>query len=107
MRIVGDAAQREQPVPREAHRSQERLAARKVAVLHEVVITGLGVILPNCDDASVFWRHLKEGECQLSIEPDPGDEIACAIGRVRDFDGQKYLAEIAPNFWRGCSKEQL
>ncbi len=109
MRILaeGAAAPREQPAPRESHRSQERLAARKVAVLHEVVVTGLGVILPNCHDSSVFWRQLKEGECQLSIEPDPGDEIACAIGRVRDFHGQKYLRDIPEKFWGGCSKEQL
>ncbi|HEV8548232.1 MAG TPA: beta-ketoacyl synthase N-terminal-like domain-containing protein, partial [Polyangiaceae bacterium] len=109
MRALGEARpeQREQPAARDAHRSQERLAVRKVALLHEVVVTGLGVILPNCDDASVFWRHLKEGECQLSIEPDPGDAIACAIGRVRDFAGNKYLSAIPEKFWTGCSKEQL
>lgn len=109
MRIVADGTtpQREPPAARESHRSQERLAARKVAVLHEVVVTGLGVILPNCDDSAVFWRQLKEGECQLSIEPDPGDEIACAIGRVRDFDGAKYLRDVPAKFWSGCSKEQL
>jgi 3-oxoacyl-[acyl-carrier-protein] synthase II len=109
MRVVADSAavQLDPAPPRESHRSQERLAVRKVAVLHEVVVTGLGVILPNCDDASVFWRHLKEGECQLSIEPDPGDEIDCAIGRVRDFTGHKYLADIPEKYWGGCSKEQL
>jgi 3-oxoacyl-[acyl-carrier-protein] synthase II len=97
---------RETP-PRVAHRSQERLAVRRTAVLHDVVITGLGVILPNCDTPALFWKHLKEGQSQLRIEPDPGDEIACAIGRVRDFTGHKYLSEIPERFWAACSKEQL
>jgi 3-oxoacyl-[acyl-carrier-protein] synthase II len=95
------------PQPRGAHRSQERLAMRRTAVLHDVVITGLGVILPNCDTPELFWSHLREGQSQLRIEPDPGDEIACAIGRVRDFTGQKYLGELPERFWAGCSKEQL
>jgi len=110
MRVLSEAKaeRREPPAPREGHQSQERLlAAQRVAVLHEVVITGLGVILPNCDDSSVFWRQLKEGESQLRIEPDPGDEIACAIGRVRDFAGSKYLGEIPEKLWKSCSKEQL
>jgi len=92
---------------KDAHRSQERLAVRRTAVLHEVVITGLGVILPNCDEASTFWQQLKEGQSQLRIEPDPGDAIECAIGRVRDFAGSKYLQEIPEKFWKSCSKEQL
>jgi 3-oxoacyl-[acyl-carrier-protein] synthase II len=92
---------------RPAHRSQERLAVRRTAVLHDVVVTGLGVILPNCDDASVFWQQLRDGQCQLNIEPDPGDEIACAIGRVRDFAAEKYLGAVPQRFWGNCSKEQL
>lgn len=80
---------------------------RRTAVLHDVVITGLGVILPNCDTPALFWKHLKEGQSQLRIEPDPGDEIACAIGRVRDFTGHKYLKDLPERFWAGCSKEQL
>jgi 3-oxoacyl-[acyl-carrier-protein] synthase II len=92
---------------KDAHRSQERLAVRRTAVLHEVVITGLGVILPNCDEASTFWQQLKEGQSQLRIEPDPGDAIECAIGRVRDFVGNKYLHDIPEKFWTSCSKEQL
>jgi 3-oxoacyl-[acyl-carrier-protein] synthase II len=83
------------------------LAVPRTALLHDVVVTGVGVILPNCDDASVFWQHVKEGQSQLRIEPDPGDEIACAIGRVRDFAGKKYLGEIPEKFWANCSKEQL
>jgi 3-oxoacyl-[acyl-carrier-protein] synthase II len=83
------------------------LAIRRTALLHEVVITGIGVILPNCDESSVFWQQLKEGQSQLRIEPDPGDAIDCAIGRVRDFSAGKYLAEIPEKFWSRCSKEQL
>ncbi len=110
MRILGDSKTATRHTPAEnadSHRSQERLAVRRVAVLHEVVITGLGVILPNCDEASIFWQHVKEGQSQLRIEPDPGDEIECAIGRVRDFAGNKYLAQIPEKFWTNCSQEQL
>jgi len=110
MRILSEAkAERREPTAaHEPHQSQERLlVAQRVAVLHEVVVTGLGVILPNCDDSSVFWQQLREGESQLNIEPDPGDQIACAIGRVRDFAGSKYLAEIPEKLWSSSSKEQL
>ncbi|HYQ42595.1 MAG TPA: beta-ketoacyl synthase N-terminal-like domain-containing protein [Polyangiaceae bacterium] len=81
--------------------------ARRTAVLHDVVITGIGVILPNCDEASVFWQQVKSGQSQLRIEPDPGDAIQCAIGRVRDFSGKKYLSQIPEKLWARCSKEQL
>jgi 3-oxoacyl-[acyl-carrier-protein] synthase II len=109
VRILSDSKSAQRPLApeRDAHRSQERLAVRRTAVLHDVVITGIGVILPNCDEAATFWQHLKEGQSQLRIEPDPGDEIACAIGRVRDFTGSKYLNEIPEKFWTSCSKEQL
>src|SRR6478609_2330390 len=109
MNIFGEssAAWRESPVEPDPHSSQTLRKVRRTAVLHEVVITGIGVILPNCDDASVFWQQIKAGQSQLKIEPDPGDAIQCAIGRVRDFTAKKYLAEIPEKLWARCSKEQL
>jgi len=75
--------------------------------LHEVVITGIGVILPNCDTREEFWRQLREGESQLTIEPDPADKIACAMGRVRDFDPEKYFVGIPEAHYAHCHREQL
>jgi len=110
MRTLGElntAVWRDSPAEVDPHSSQTMPKARRVAVQHEVVITGIGVILPNCDEASVFWQHLKGGQSQLQIEPDPGDAIQCAIGRVRDFSAKKYLAQIPEKLWARCSKEQL
>jgi 3-oxoacyl-[acyl-carrier-protein] synthase II len=76
-------------------------------VLNDVVVTGLGTILPNCETPESFWLQLKEGQTQLRNEPDPGDEIPCAIGRVRDFVARKYLSDIPARFWATCSQEQL
>src|SRR5260221_5863702 len=63
-----------------------RVAPRSVQLLHDVVITGVGTLLPNCDTRDVFWQQLRDGETQMAIEPDPADGIPCAMGRVRDFD---------------------
>lgn len=89
-----------------SHQSHSRLKARRVAVLHDVVVTGIGAILPNCDTSELLWRHLRDGESQLAIEPDPGDEIDCAIGRVRDFECAKYLPDVPARLFQHCSREQ-
>ena len=39
-----------------------RAAPRHVQLLREVVVTGIGTILPNCDNRDVFWQQLKGGE---------------------------------------------
>jgi 3-oxoacyl-[acyl-carrier-protein] synthase II len=90
--------------------SQTKLrAVRRVAYsLHEVVVTGVGVILPNCDTRDRFWRHLSEGESQLSLErPDPSDDTPCAVGRIHDFDPGKYLGGIPEAHYAHCHREQL
>ena len=88
--------------------SQTRLRAapRSVQVLHDVVVTGVGVVLPNCDSRETFWRQLQNGESQLAIEPDPADGIPCAIGRVRDFDCARYLDGVPPRLYKSCLREQ-
>jgi len=94
--------------PGEGFGSQTRLRAapRSVQMLHDVVVTGVGVILPNCDSRETFWRQLQNGESQLAIEPDPADGIPCAIGRVRDFDCARYLDGVAPRLYKACLREQ-
>ncbi len=70
------------------------------------MVTGIGVLLPNCDRREVFWEQLKEGRSQLRFEPDPGkpDEL-CAMGRVRDFDPGRYLGDIPRRFYRRYPRE--
>jgi 3-oxoacyl-[acyl-carrier-protein] synthase II len=88
--------------------SQTRLRAPRkgVLALQEVVVTGVGVILPGCDNRTQLWRQLSSGESQLRIEPDPADQIRCAIGRVHDFDCSRYLAELPKHLYAACHREQ-
>lgn len=83
-----------------------RAAPRSVQMLHEVVVTGVGVVLPNCDSRHTFWQQLRDGESQLAIEPDPADGIPCAIGRVRDFDCARYLEGVPARLYKSCLREQ-
>lgn len=79
---------------------------RATLALHEVVVTGVGVILPNCDTRASLWSQLHEGRTQLDIEPYPADGIACAIGRVRNFDCRDYLPGLDERHYASCPREQ-
>jgi 3-oxoacyl-[acyl-carrier-protein] synthase II len=60
----------------------------------EVVVTGLGLVLPNCDTPEAFWAHVSKGESQLRMYPNPANPSrALAMGRL-DFDPAHYLASI-------------
>ena len=83
-----------------------RVAPRSVQMLHEVVITGVGTLLSNCDSRETFWQQLREGQSQMAIEPDPADGIPCAIGRVRDFDLARYMDGIPARLYQACHREQ-
>jgi hypothetical protein len=50
-----------------------RQAARRPTfqALREVVVTGVGTILANCDSRELFWQQLHDGQSQMAIEPDP------------------------------------
>ncbi len=87
--------------------SQTHRRAPRVVELKEVVVTGIGVILPNCDSREQFWRHLSLGETQLTIEKDPADHLPCAIGRVGDFDAERYLGTIPRRAYAHSHREQL
>lgn len=89
-----------------ASASRLSVARRPALVLNEVVVTGIGVILPNCDTRDALWRQLHDGETQLNIEPDPVDQIACPIGRVRAFDCARYLEGIERAHYHACHREQ-
>ncbi len=83
-----------------------RVAPRNVQLLHDVVVTGIGTLLPNCDNRETFWQQLRDGASQMAIEPDPADGIPCAIGRVRDFDCGRYMAGIEARLYQACHREQ-
>src|SRR4051812_44517269 len=83
-----------------------RVAPRNVQLLHEVVVTGIGVLLPNCDSREAFWQQLRDGQTQMAIEPDPADGIPCAIGRVRDFECSRYMAGVPARLYQACHREQ-
>ncbi len=71
-----------------------------------VVVTGLGPILPNCDSRETLWTHLSQGQSQLTLEPHPVfPEDRCPMGRIRDFDPSRYLAELPERFYGRYSRE--
>jgi 3-oxoacyl-[acyl-carrier-protein] synthase II len=63
--------------------------------MRDVVITGMGIILNNCDRRDTFWRQISEGKSQLMLDSWPGvaDE-PIVTGRIHDFSPGKYLGEI-------------
>jgi 3-oxoacyl-[acyl-carrier-protein] synthase II len=84
-----------------------RIAKRAVAPLHEVVVTGIGVILPNCSDRRQLWQQLRDGQSQLQIEEDIENSVSYAVGRVRDFDCETYLSHVPRTRYANCHREQL
>ncbi len=74
--------------------------------MRDVVITGVGLILNNCDRKETFWRQVKEGESQLHLDswPDVSDR-PIVTGRVRDFAPERYLGEILGERYRRYPRE--
>ncbi len=61
----------------------------------DVVISGMGVILPNCDSRETLWRQLRDGRSQLSLIPDPADPARTVpAGRIEGFRPGDYLREV-------------
>lgn len=75
--------------------------------LQEVVVTGVGVMLPGCDTRVQLWNQLRDGESQLEIEFDPLDQVPRAVGRIGEFSASECLAGIDPRLYRNCHREQL
>ena len=73
-----------------------------------VVITGIGLLLPNCDRCDIFWQHLREGESQISLVSDPLEpERSLPFGRVHDFNPDKYLHELEIHYRKYCRELQF
>lgn len=61
----------------------------------DAVITGIGVILSNCDSRETLWRQLRDGRSQLALIPDPADPARrVPAGRIEGFRPADYLGEI-------------
>ena len=72
----------------------------------EVVITGIGVVLPGCDNRADLWRHLHTGEAQLRLVEDPaGLAPARPVGSIADFEAGRYLSEFPERHYRSCPRE--
>ncbi|MGW2586194.1 beta-ketoacyl-[acyl-carrier-protein] synthase family protein [Streptomyces virginiae] len=54
----------------------------------EVVVTGIGMSLPQCDDRATFWKHVSHGASQLRLHHRPDNPtLMCAMGRTNlDLD---------------------
>ncbi len=72
----------------------------------QVVVTGLGLVLPGCDDRQTFWGQVSNGRSQLSLEADPcGGGGRIPMGVVRDLDAGKAVGEVAERLWERWPRE--
>jgi 3-oxoacyl-[acyl-carrier-protein] synthase II len=77
----------------------------------DVVVTGIGPLLPSCSDRSTLWSHLRDGQSQLAFEPAPGAPVAAGaaswpVGRIRDFEPARWLARFPRKFYERYHREQ-
>jgi 3-oxoacyl-[acyl-carrier-protein] synthase II len=73
----------------------------------EVVVTGVGPVLPNCADRATLWSHLRDGASQLAFEPAPGgDGARWAVGRIRNFDPARWLDRLPRKHYERYQREQ-
>lgn len=86
--------------------SRSRLRRPRLLPLRDVVITGVGAILANCDNRETLWQQLRTGSCQLRVEPDPATQAPCAMGRVVDFDCGKYLPSVPARLYASYGRDQ-
>jgi 3-oxoacyl-[acyl-carrier-protein] synthase II len=76
--------------------------------VQEVVVTGIGPILPNCDHRTTLWQQLRDGQSQLRFEQDPHrPDLLSPMGRIHDFNPQRYLRDIPHRQYSRCTRSQL
>jgi len=73
--------------------------------VQEVVITGVGVVLPGCDDAATLWTQLREGQSQLTLQAVPGLSERMPMGTVEGFEPAEALREFPSRFIARYSRE--
>jgi 3-oxoacyl-[acyl-carrier-protein] synthase II len=74
--------------------------------LREVVVTGVGVILPGCDERQTLWSQLAGGESQLRFDAFAPTDAPRMTGRLGDFEAARYLSGIDTRYFRNCTREQ-
>src|SRR5262245_30106418 len=68
----------------------------------DVVVTGIGIVLPGCDTRRRFWDQLRRGESQLRFVPDPAGGVdPVPAGCIDDFDPHRYLDEFDDRYFAG------
>jgi 3-oxoacyl-[acyl-carrier-protein] synthase II len=74
-----------------------------------VVITGIGVLLPNADNVSTFWEHISQGKSQVDklTRFDTSDLIVKAGAELKEFDFQTYLPDLEPKLAKNYNRETL
>ncbi|GLW04065.1 beta-ketoacyl synthase N-terminal-like domain-containing protein [Streptomyces lavendulae] len=73
--------------------------------MRDVVITGMGVVLPGCDSKEELWRQLSEQDCQLSLEPATGGDRGRVVGRIHGFDADRYLPDVPSRYYSQCPRD--
>jgi NAD(P)-dependent dehydrogenase (short-subunit alcohol dehydrogenase family) len=110
---AGDVGSRRADLPHPNDSATRIRAAGRaaVAVNHEVVITGIGMILPGCDTREVFWQQLRDGESQLTMEFDNTRRHLAkrALTRTNTTRGDvgQTVAYFASPFLRNVTAETL
>jgi 3-oxoacyl-[acyl-carrier-protein] synthase II len=72
----------------------------------EVVVTGIGPLLPNCADRHALWQQLRDGQSQLRFEAAPGGSGRWPVGRVDPFEPERWLGRFPRHYWERYHREQ-
>ncbi|EMJ97376.1 beta-ketoacyl synthase [Leptospira sp. WS58.C1] len=74
-----------------------------------VVITGIGVILPNTFSVQDFWTNLSEGRSQLDfITRFPTEDFPIKVaGEMNTFDWKKHLPDLSDKYSKNYNTETL
>jgi 3-oxoacyl-[acyl-carrier-protein] synthase II len=63
--------------------------------MREVVVTGMGVVLPGCESRAELWEQLVAGRSQLTFEAAPsGNGDTWPVGRVRNVEPRRWLGDL-------------
>ncbi|EQA45163.1 beta-ketoacyl synthase [Leptospira broomii serovar Hurstbridge str. 5399] len=72
-----------------------------------VVVTGIGVILPNTFSVPDFWTNISEGKSQLQfITRFPVDDFPVKVaGEMNTFDWKRHLPDLNDNYAKNYNTE--
>ncbi|WP_435120904.1 beta-ketoacyl-[acyl-carrier-protein] synthase family protein [Amycolatopsis thermoflava] len=79
----------------------------------QVVITGLGFVLPGAESRDDVWRTLRDGVSQIDVLPAeltrdvPAGSVSRVGARVRNFDHSKHVPDLPDAFTKRYSREIL